>query len=455
MPSSILRGIAPPFQKQLELIEYLFKSAPDEVKMVDLVCGRGFGKSVLSIVIATLALSRGPNEVGLFLEPDWKRINRVFLKKWLKIVPPELYKINKGEQRIEWVNGALLFYGPRNVTGSYSGADDAQLGQDTTFIIDDEAALRCSATMYINNLATIREHSPARFYLTATTPRVGAYQDLVTSKGHKLFRGHSSDSPYLPRNYVENLRARMGPEQAKRELDGEFISLEGKIWKYADIDTAWPNGNRHDQFRKFDPNRLWWLFCDLGGATGAYVCVQQTEARYNGRELFRDPVWVAVADYCPRDDASASRAFQVMRKHFGRPVAVTAGKDVGTHSSTDGKTVSYFAEQIWPGVHIYPCDEHVSAKQIQYDCMSSLFYRGSGERRFCVAKDFFEIDAESRRGVRQMVNTDHWPDENQRRMTDFLPKQRDNRVQHVRDALLMGTTIMSPPDWRGNDDPAG
>lgn len=433
-----------------------------------MVCGRGFGKSLFCILVACITLSSGSDVIGLFLEPDWKRVVRVFLKKWFQHVPHELYTINKGEQCITWITGSLLFYGARNITGNYSQAEDAQVGQDTTFVIDDEAALRCSYAMYTNNLATVRVPGPYRFYLTASTPRVGAYKRLVTSKGHIMFRGKSEDNPYLPENYVEQLRVNMSAEQARRELGGEFISLEGRIWKTAKYEPydasksekensefSWPKGNRDDIHTQFDPSKPWWLFCDLGGATGAYVVVQKRPAVYRNYELFRGDVWVAVAEFCPTVDASASRVFQVLKEHFGTPIAVTAGRDVHTTNSGGGKTVAYFAFQIWGSVGVIPVDETVFSKQIQYDRLSYMMQSADGHRRFTIARDFVSLEPESRRGVREMINEDEWPPEEQRRPSDFLPKNRDNIVQHTRDALLMGTVaIMAPPDWSYQNEPA-
>ena len=248
----------------------------------------------------------------------------------------------------------------------------------------------------------------------------------------------------------------MSPEQARRELDGEFTSLRGKIWKTAkwspdNKDDSWPNGNRHDQFTKFNPSLPWWLMCDLGGATGAYIVVQQTKAAYRGQELFSGPVWVAVADLCPRDDASAARSFALLKENFGTPVGVTAGADVNTRAATDGSTVSYFAQQCFGNAPVYPCNESVYSKQVQYDVLSFLMCSAINERRFTIARDFVSLDPYSSRGVREMIEEDEWPEETKRRPTDFLPKNKDNVVQHTRDALLMGFSQLSPPSWgRGN-----
>jgi hypothetical protein len=456
-----------PFEKQQNLISFLFRPDPNVIKQADLCCGRGYGKSVLAIFIATMALSLSSNEIGLFLEPDWKRVKRVFLKKWMRLVPSHLWTINRSEQCITWLpTGSLLYYGPRVITGAQGSMEDSQLGQDTTFVIDDEAALHCSEIFYINTMATIREPSNVRFYLTLSTPRVGSYKNLVTAEKHILFRGTSSDNKYLPVDYVANLRAQMGPEQAARELEGKFVTLAGKIWKYTkwepfdkeknNILCAWPNGNRNDTWTSFRKDRPWWLFCDLGGATGAYAVVQQSDAAFRGRLLFRDPVWVAVADYCPTDDASASRAFQKLKAEFGTPVAVVAGADIETRSVVDGRTVSYTATEIWgPSVHIYPVDEHRASKQMQFDVLNFLMCTVSGERRFTIARDFVSLDNRSKRGICEMIEEDEFPPEEKRNPHDVLPKNRDNRVQHIRDALLMGAVaIMRPPQYAYNDDPA-
>jgi len=464
--------LLPPHPKQQDLINFLFQPDPAHVKQVDLVCGRGFGKSFLAIFIATMALSLSPTEIGLFLEPDWKRVNRVFLKKWRQIVRPELYEINKGEQCIVWLpNGSLLYYGPRNITAGATAMEDGQLGQDTTFIISDEESLKCSYNMYANNLATIREPSQVRFYLTLATPRPGSFKRLVTDKKHVLFRGKSSDNIYLPPNYVEDLRANMGVEQARRELDGEFTALEGRIWPSAiytqwEADkpethgnkNAWPNTNRHDTWARFQPGEPWWLCCDLGIANGAYLVVQRSEAVHRGRRLFDGSVWVAVADLCPKVGAEISTVFQRLDAEFGAPVAVTGGADLGTRNS-DGKTISYYVQNQWGHLDvppaIYPVSEQTYEKQIQFNRASYLMCAANGERRMTIARDFVSLDTESNRGFREMIDEDEWPAKDKEREHDVLPKGKDNVVQHIRDAWMMGVVaVFSPPTWAHERNPA-
>ncbi len=460
--------LKPPNPKLQNLISYLFEPQHDHVKLVDLCCGRMFGKSTGLIFIATMTLNLSPDELGLFLEPDKKRLTNVFLKKWKEIVNPKLYKHELGIQLITWVpTGARLYYGHRSIHSGAKVQEDAQLGQDATFIISDEESLKCNLNMFANNLGTLREPSEVRYYLTAATPRHGSYKRLVTSQTHKLFRGRSIDNTYLPPNTVDDMRSNMHRQQALRELDGEFAVAEGSLWpdasweawdpKRVNRECAWPNGNRHDTFRKFDPSQPWWLFCDLGSSTGSYVVVQKTDAIYRGQMLFRDPVWVAVADLCPIKDASAHRAFGKLQSMFGTPAAIVAGKDVNTKDRGDGHTVAFYARTVWGNIRIYPCSERSEDRQIQYDLMSFLVLsHGDGHRRFTIARDFVSLEPDSHRGVREMILEDAWPAQDDIREGDTLPKNKEILVQHTRDALLMGTRmVMNKPRHKITERRAG
>ena len=411
------------------------------------MCGRGFGKTLLAIQLACMTLELDPNAVGLFLEPDWKRVRRVFLKKWLRHVPKQYYTLNKTEQCITWHNGALLFYGPRNITGANSATDDAQLGQDTTFIIDDEAALRCSHMMYINNLATVREPSRFRYYLTLSTPRPGDYADLVNSENHVLFTGTSLDNPYRPEGYVRTLVAGMSASQVRRDILGELIALEGLVFPGFDGVTAWPKGNLNVVHRSFDPSVPWYLFCDLGSATGAYIVVQPWE-RDTGTHYRAEPIWTAVADYTPYQDASATRAFSVLAREFGTPVSIVAGADVNTRGNVYSETAAEAARKVWgEQVTIHGISEKVHDKQAQFDTISYGIKSYHGERRFAVGADFVSLEKHPRgqRGLVKMFQQYCYRDEP--RSNEITPKGPDQPLCHVADALMMGAYAVMWPRW--------
>lgn len=450
-------GLDPPVGKYLEIFNYVLRDDP-EVKDVDLCCGLGFAKTTIAIQIAALTLNKDGNQRGLFLEPDWDRIDSIFLTKWIEHIPEELYTLDKGNHRIIWHNGSTMLYRPRVITGARERVRGKFKGIEFTFVIDDEAAIGFDGEQQINTRARVRAASKCRYYFTLSTPLVGPYGRFINRKDSKLFRGRTRDNHYLlarDPNYEINLRKRMSPEQARRELDGELVALEGRIWRTADMSKAWPDGTRNDIHTGFKKGEPWWLFSDFGSATGAYAVMQQMDATQGGRELFEDPVWVAVADLCPHSDASASRAFQRLKKEFGYPAGVVGGKDLNKRDEGSGKTISYFAQTNFGNVPIYPCAEDASAKQIQFDLLSFMMCSAVGaERRFTVARDFVSLDLESRRGILEMLDEDQWPTPDKRRVNDILPKNKEIEVQHIRDALLMGAMmVMNPPDWIYSDNP--
>lgn len=393
-----------PHPRQKEVIDWILAPS-SEVKKVHLICGRGFGKSVLAIIIAVMALSRGPGENGLLLEPDWGRIREVFLKKWVKIVPKELYTLNKTEQVITWINGARLHYRPRNVTGSVSTSDDANLGQDTTFVIDDEAALRCSKMFWINTFATIREPSPSRFYLTLTTPRLGAYNDLTLLPGHKIFRGTSFDNLYKP-GYAAEIGANMSDEMYKRDVLGESVSLEGMLWPMCDLSPGkrWPHGNIDDA--SFQRGQPYILAGDIGGISSWYV-IQY----FQGRDCI-------VGQYHP-DKGGASDDVKFIFEKYGQPSKIIIGGDAETESQVSGESAAFVIRKAISDNRFQQCNiqwpqgPYVD-KQVQRDSTTCLLEK----RRLTVSSSAIDIgiqrakflDGNRNRDFRHMIQGSEWPD---------------------------------------------
>lgn len=453
-PNEPERWLKKPVGKYLEIFRAAME--PHEgVRQIDLCCGLGFGKTLLLIQIAAIKLDTIPGTRILFLEPDWERCESIFLDTWKEHVPPELYHHIAGRRKIIWLpTRNVLHYRARVITGSKELAKDKRRGPEYTDVFDDETAIGFDMETYTNTLARIRTAGKNLTYITATTPKVGEYGRFLKRGGNIVFRGRTADNHYLlsrQPDYEKNLRATMSPDQARRELDGELVALEGRIWYQADLENPWPQGNIDHEHPRYDPGKPWWLFCDLGSSTGAYSVIQHRDSRYRGRRIFDndDNVWVAVADLCPSTDASAMRAFQRLKEAFGRPAGVVAGKDIDKRADTDGATIAHFVNNIFgQSTRIYSCDETIYNKMVQFDCLNYLVCSAIGERRFTIARDFVSMDDRSHRGIREMLDEDQWPSIDKRRMSDFLPKDKTNTVQHIRDSLLMGAVeIMHRPSW--------
>lgn len=439
-------GLTRPLLKYKEIFDYVLAPSP-EVKSVDLCCGLGFAKTLIGIQIAAITLDDAPGHVGMFLEPDWDRIDNIFIPIWEDVIPEELYEHRVGKHQIIWKpTGSKLIYRPRVITGALANRRAKNRGIPTSFVIDDETAISFDMEQYQNTFARVRLDAAIRYYLTLSTPLVGPYGNFLKRGGNKIFHGRTRDNFYLLQRdptYESRQRANMSEQQARRELDGELVALEGRLWKTAKREVAWPFGNRHDEHTKFKKGEPWWLFCDLGSASGAYAVIQQASG---WQKLLELPVWVAIADFCPDDDANASRAFRKLDGEFGSPCAVVAGMDMNKRAGTDGRTPAYFVDQIWGNIPVYTCNESINSKQIQGDCFDTLLCTTAGERRFTVARDFVSLDRESKRGIIEMLDEDQWPPREERRINDVYPKNPRIYVQHIRDALLMGASeVMNPP----------
>lgn len=451
MPRYVLQGIGPPYSKQQEIMSYVLRPDPLVVKKVNVRCGIAVGKSTCGIDLATRVLSLDGNQAHLFLEPDRNRMENVFLFEWEKIVPKELYDISYGDRTIYWKpTGSRLIYWHRDIRGNKRKRANMFRGINVTSVQDDEAPEEFLLEQWQNTFNRIRTPSPVRFYLTWGTPQPGEYSMLLEQPDQKLFTGTSYDNPYLPAGYIEGMMANMSRDQIRREIYGEMIALEGRIFKDAlvdldNIEHQWPEGNVHWEHRSFRKGQPWWLFADLGSATGAYTVVQREPAPpgWGGH------IWIAVADYCPQTDASAARALDRLDMEFGPPVEVVAGLDVNTKSAADGSTVANIVDQIWGYVPVHPVSEVYANKQLQFNRMEFLIREGvNGHRRFCVAKDFVSLDKYSRRGVIPCLKEYQYRPVHERKDGEFLPKGSDQPLCHVADTLLMGAVqTMAPPRW--------
>jgi hypothetical protein len=252
------------------------------------------------------------------------------------------------------------------------------------------------------------------------------------------------ENPGLSPELIEQWRSTMSPAMFEREVLAMVKALSGKIWDMVDVSQPWPYGNLDTTFKQFDPSLPFYLGCDIGSATGAYIILQKPPKRWGDRA----DRWVIVGELCPASDGNVRRCMELIKLQFGTPSGVAVGIDVNTRGAGDGATPAYFIEKVFGNVPIHACDEHVFGKQLQYDVTSSLFLAGTDNRRLTIAENYIRLDRDSRRGIPEMLEEDVWLEPDKRRPGDVLPKNKEILVQHARDALMMGiTAIAKPPIW--------
>jgi hypothetical protein len=429
-----------PYGKQREILDYIFSSVGQEkIIKVALKCGIGFGKTTLAIDISQAMLSLGSEQRGLFLEPDVSAVNDIFLAEWDKIVPPELYKLNEGKRRIYWHNGAILYYGPRVVTGSQQAAADKYRGRNLTFIVDDEAAIQFNMQLYQNNLGRIRVKSPFRLYFTDTTPKLGEYSRYLNSPNLKVFSGTTYDNPYIDREWIEDIKENMSKNQARREIGGEMIALEGMAFGDFVSDKLYPEGNRH--WATFDPDLPYFIAADIGLKSGYLIIQRHPATDIYGNQVGRGHVDVIVQEFSPNAEDTRSTCMRIKAKLPGAPVAFCTGADTETTANwVDGIKASEVVQdkELWPGVSIrYPAGRD-GYKSTQYDRLTGLICNHKSRRQLLVSEKLVSHDKENRRGVLEVMAQDEFPDGAKR--GEFLKK--DGTLEHIRDALFYWAASM-------------
>lgn len=438
MPRVTLKGLGPPFPKQREIIDYLMQPT-GLTKRVNLMCGLGFSKTTLGIIVAIKVLCLPGDQTILFLEPDKQRAERIFLKLWQKIVPKELYTLNKGEKSITWINGNILYYDWRNISGNQSDVADKFRGIELTAVIDDEAAIKFNRKQYQATFDRLRASSKVRFYLTVSTPQVGAYTQFIAEPGQKLFRGYSWDNPYVMvanPNYIEDMRAMKSPAEFRREVLGEPVALEDRIWPDAVLDEYWPNGNLSGY--EYDPTKPYILSVDIG-VQSAWLLTQNFP-------VYGDDGWpsglsvdVAVAQVTPNHSDTQKTCIKI-NEFYGEPSKINIGHDANTRGvNINTSAVQTIYRSVgWQRCAIAPVVGIYKDKDIQKTALERAILRADGHRQLCVSDNIRIIGEDNHRGIKEVLEQDIWPDVS--RPGELMPKDKrehgGSALEDMRDAML-------------------
>ncbi len=201
----------------------------DESPYKALITGRGFGKTyVFALIAITKALQK---RTGLIIAPTYTMLKDVV---WTEITEMlHKYKIPftfKMQDFILTIAGTNIYFrsaqNPDRIRGlqyNWFGFDEAGQNKDD----------------YIWKIAIggLREGTDLQAWIT-TTPnghnwvydKFGRNQD-----GYKLFKGKSSENKHLPEQYINALYNDYTGGFLRQEAEGEFVSMEGQIFKQENL----------------------------------------------------------------------------------------------------------------------------------------------------------------------------------------------------------------------------
>jgi hypothetical protein len=442
-----------PYPKQQQYLE-IDRGQPG-VTHIDWTGGMGSAKTHTGELEAIWAMTYWcPGGWGMFTEPTWGKFDEAFWPIWEEMVPPELYTYHGQKRLITWANGSKMLLRSRNVDNARKTIT-ILAGANLSWIIDDEMGDRCRYETYTQEEARLRVATPGdkdyRFHSTLSTPTLGAYQRIVETDGHIRINSTSADNPHNVEGWAEEFASQLSPNYKALWHDGLFVPLSGHVWPDWS-DEEWPKGNIH--WHEHDHNKPYYLFFDLGGATGAYLVVQALDARdISGNLLYREPVYVVTAEYMPLRTGAVEAIFPMIKEDFGRPIQIAVGHDVGSRGSMIEDTPMTFINNHFGAVPTTVVTHATASKEVQHSMLTRGIYNSNGQRRFCVSKGLRSYPGDTRRGIMTMLKQDHFPDgENTTRV--WQTAMKEGVLEHVRDAALYGGCVMFPRTF-GHGQPVG
>ena len=448
--SSLDLNIQPLHQGQLEALGLVFNEKTDRTYILP---GRGYGKSVLAIVIAAIQAFRKKKQRIMITYPSAKDADRVGKVKLKEILPENSYFWweSKNLAQIRSTGSQIML-----VTRWTKGATRERptgRGDTVHLLIHDEAAIDKNPSVIHNFNATVRGPG-AMGVVYVTTPQIGwlksecdkfgigdctwgihrgtkVERDPVSGK-QKVVKAaalyaRTMDNPYGGEELHMTMLADLDSAKAAQELDGQWVALSGRLWDNWS-DAKWPNGNIISY--KFDRNQPWILGCDLGGNKSSWVAFQQM--RIPGQ---LHPVhvitheWQLNANQAPTDEAIKFIGSQMPTE----PLMVCAGHDVTSRNTmTNSRTPQWFIKTHWPHAQVKgifgPALQDPSVRHAQ---MRAWICSAENRRTLCIADSMMSYD-EQGRGVKRVIEQDCWPDEYAAKNSFFV---KDGVLEHCRDAL--------------------
>jgi phage terminase large subunit-like protein len=203
-----------------------FLTAPERMRLY--TGGVGAGKTFAGAI----EVFRQPaGSTGMVVAPTYTMLKDASFKTFREVADPLLRSLNKSEMTATLCNGTEILF---------RSADKPERlrGPNLGWVWLDEGAY-CKRETWDVLLGRVRL-DPGRMWVT-TTPRGQNWVYDVFGPPNRgpeqaLFRAATTENPHLPDHHIEALRERYTQEQAMQELEGEFIEVEGAVFRASWID---------------------------------------------------------------------------------------------------------------------------------------------------------------------------------------------------------------------------
>lgn len=223
---------------QMQVLNYLNKYDYNQGVLEILFSGSvGSAKSILAAHMIAIHAIENPNSRILVLRRALKDLKRTLwptILNHLGDIPHIIKQYNKSEMKITFTNGSEIIgdsYDDMNLEKFRSLELSMSVIEEAT---ESEQELYDAVKMRIGRLNKVKKN----IFLMLTnpdSPEHYLYTKIITNEGptRKVFYSLTEQNPFLPKWYIENLKADLDPKMARRMLYGEWIEINKEVIYYA------------------------------------------------------------------------------------------------------------------------------------------------------------------------------------------------------------------------------
>lgn len=169
--------------------------------------------------------------------PDLKRTIYQEVIEHLDDVDESLYETNETKASVKFANGSEIIsisWADKKSKKARSLKLSGIAFEEVTENDDDDKKAYMELRQRVNRLPWV----PENIIVAATNPDAPshwAYAHWITSeeKNRHVYYSVTSDNPFLPATYIEQLKNDLDPKMAKRMLYGEWIEIEDEVVYYS------------------------------------------------------------------------------------------------------------------------------------------------------------------------------------------------------------------------------
>jgi hypothetical protein len=205
-----------------------------------MVAGYGAGKSQAAVARIALRACKYPGMAFGFVEPTHDLVRLIAWPRFGEMLTTwgVGHELNKSESIMRLENGSQIIFRSADAPERLVGFEIAD------GVIDEADTLKAAhaADVWTKMLGRCRQRKPdgsSNTLAAVSTPEGFAWMYQTFGRelkpGYELIRAPTWSNPYLPKGYVDQLRATYNPQQLEAYLNGEFVNLTaGSV--YAEFD---------------------------------------------------------------------------------------------------------------------------------------------------------------------------------------------------------------------------